>query len=84
MIIVMHIYLLKKPSAVANPNNNDKELVFQNYAPFTDCVSETNNTQIDNAKDIDVVIPMYNSTEYSNNYLKTSEVLYSAIEVNQL
>ena len=28
--------------------------------PFTDCVSNINVTQIDNAKDIDVVMPMYN------------------------
>ena len=40
--------------------------------PFTDYTSETNNTQIDNAKDIDVVIPMYNLIEYCNNYSKKS------------
>ena len=40
--------------------------------PFTDYTSETNNIQIDNAKDIDVVIPMYNLIEYCNNYLKKS------------
>ena len=34
-----------------------------------------NNTQIDNAKDIDVVIPMYNLKEYSNNSSKTTENL---------
>ena len=61
----MHIYILKKPSATVNPNNNDKEVVFQNYAAFTDCISEISNTQIDNAKDIDAVMPMYNSIKYS-------------------
>ena len=30
-----------------NPNSGNKEVVLQNYAPFTDCISETNNTQID-------------------------------------
>ena len=40
--------------------------------PFTDCRSETNNTQIDNAKGIDVVTPMYNLIECNNNYSKTS------------
>ena len=35
-----------------------------------------NNTQIDNAKDIDVIIPMYNLIEYSNNYSKTSASLW--------
>ena len=32
--------------------------------PFTDCISEINNTEIDNEKYIDVVIPMYNLIEY--------------------
>ena len=51
-----------------NPNNGDKEVVFKNFTPFTDCISEINNTQTDNAKDIDIVIPMYNLIEYSDNY----------------
>ena len=38
------------PQAGANPNNGDKEVVFKFCAPFTDCISEINNTQIDNAK----------------------------------
>ena len=38
------------PPLAAQPNHNDKELVFKNCAPFTDCISEINNTQIDNAK----------------------------------
>ena len=45
------------PPPASNPNNNDKEVVFKNCAPFTDCISETNNTQIDNPKDIYVVMP---------------------------
>ena len=40
---------------------------------------EINNTQIDNAKHTDVVTPMYNLIEYSNNYSKTY-----TIETNQL
>ena len=39
-------------------------------------MSEINNTIIDNAKDIDVVINMYNLKEYSENYLKTSGSLW--------
>ena len=56
------------PPPAVNPNNNDKEVVFKNCAPFTDCISEINHTQIDNAKDIDIVIPMYNLIEYSDYY----------------
>ena len=44
--------------------------------PFTDCISEINNTQIDNAKYIDVIMPMYNLIKYSNNYSKKSGSLW--------
>ena len=47
-----------------------------NCAPFTNCISEINNTQVDNAKDIDIVMPMYNLVEYSDNYVKTSGSLW--------
>ena len=44
-----------------------KGVIFKNCAPFTDCISEINNTEIDNAKDIDVVMPMYKVIEYRDN-----------------
>ena len=47
-----------------------KGVIFKTYAPFTNCKSEINNTEIDNAKDIDMVMPMYNLIEYSDNYSK--------------
>ena len=62
-------------AADANPDNTNKKIIFQNCAPFTNCLSEINNTQIDNAKDIDTVMPTYNLIEYSDNYSKTSESL---------
>ena len=58
-------------AAGAAVNNTNKKLIFKNCAPFTNCISEINNTQIDNAKDIDIVMPMYNLIEYSDNYAKT-------------
>ena len=47
-------------AADADANNINKKLIFKNCAPFTNCISEINNTQIDNAKDLDIVMPMYN------------------------
>ena len=55
----------------AGGGNNGKNVIFKNCAPFTDCRSEINNTQVDSAKDIDIVMPMYNLIEYSDNYLNT-------------
>ena len=57
-------------------DERDKGVAFKNCAPFTNCISEINNTQADNAKDIDIVMPMYNVIEYSNNYAKTSGSLW--------
>ena len=52
--------------------NNRIQVMFKNSAQFTNCISKINNTQIDNAEDIDVVMPMYNLIEDSNDYSKTS------------
>ena len=56
--------------------NTDKKVIFKNCAPFTNCISKINNTDIDNAKYIDIVMPMYNLIEYSENYSKTSGSLW--------
>ena len=63
-------------AAARQADERDKGVVFKNCAPFTNCISEINNTQVDNAKDIDIVMPMYNLIEYSNNYAKTSGSLW--------
>ena len=57
-----------------NPDNDayDKKLAFKNNAPFTSCISKINNTLIDNAEDLDIVMPMYSLIEYSKNYRKTN------------
>ena len=59
-------------AAGAPVNNANKKVIFKNCAPFTNCINEINNTQIDHAKDIDIVMPMYNLIEYSDNYAKTT------------
>ena len=63
-------------AASAAVNNTNKKVIFKNCAPFTNCINEINNTQIDNAKDIDIVMPMYNLIEYSDNYAKTTGSLW--------
>ena len=68
-------YIVVKGSVtVTRPNSvlYDKILAFKNNAPFTSCISKINNTLIDNAEDLDIVMPMYNLLEYSKNYRKTT------------
>ena len=59
-------------AAARQADERDKGVAFKNCAPFISCISEINNTQVDNAKDIDIVMPMYNLIEYSDNYAKTT------------
>ena len=63
-------------AAARQADERDKGVIFKNCAPFTNCISEINNTQVGNAQDIDTVMPMYNLIEYSDNYAKTSESLW--------
>ena len=60
----------------AAANNTNKKVMFKNCAPFNSCISKINNTQIDNAEYIDIVMPMYNLIEYSDNYSKTHGSLW--------
>ena len=62
--------------AATQAEERDKGVEFKNCAPFTNCISEVNNAQIDNAKDTDIVMLMYNLIEYSDDYAKTSGSLW--------
>ena len=67
-------------TATNNANDNafgDKKLVFKNNAPFINCISKINAVKIDNAEDLDIVMPMYNLLEYSKNYKKTTGSLWN-------
>ena len=75
-IFVRGTISVNNTAAGAAVNNNNKKVIFKNCAPFANCISEINNTQIDNAKDIDIVMPMYNLIEYSDNYAKTTGRLW--------
>ena len=60
----------------AAANNTNKKVIFKNCAPFSNCISKINNTQIYNAEYIDIVMPMYNLIKYSDNYSKASGSLW--------
>ena len=59
-------------------------MAFKNNAPFINCISKINGIKIDNAEDLDVVMPMYNLLKYSKNYRKQQEVCGIIIEMNQI
>ena len=57
-------------------DQQNQGVIFKNCAPFTDYISEINNTQVDNAKDLNVAMSMYNLIVYRDNYSKTSGSLW--------
>ena len=75
-IHVKRIMTVPNTGTAAAPNNRNKKVIFKNRAPFINCISEINNTQVDDAHDFDAVMPMYNLIEYSDIYSKTSGSLW--------
>ena len=71
-------YILVKGAIEAEQqtDRNIKQVTFKNSAPFTDCLTEINDTQIDNLKYLDVVMLMYNLIAYSDNYSGTTARLW--------
>ena len=71
---------VKGTITVTDPNNNanfDRRLTLKNNAPYISCISKINGELVENAEDLDIVIPMYNLLEYSKNYEKTSGYLFN-------
>ena len=64
--------IVKGTITVTNRNDakRNKAVTFKNNAPFINCISKINGVKIDNAEDLDIVMPMYNLLEYSKNYKK--------------
>ena len=75
--IYIYIYIYRSERTITVERYDDdkkrnKKLTFKNNVPFKSCISKINNTFIGNTEDLDIVIPMYNLLEYSENYFRTS------------
>ena len=75
------VYIVVKERITVEGGNYDKtrnkKLIFKNNAPFRSCILKINNTFINNAEDLDIVMPMYNLLEYTNNYSMKSGSLWN-------
>ena len=71
--------IVKGITVVAETNNvkRNKTVAFKNNAQFINCIFKINCLQIDNAEELDAVMPMYNLLEYSKNYRKTARSLWN-------
>ena len=63
-------------AAARQADERNKGVAFKNCAPFITCISNIDNIEIDKCKDIDIIMPMYNLIEYSDNYAKMSGSLW--------
>ena len=83
------VYILVKGTIAVNntaeadvdASNTNKKVIFKTCAQFTNCISEINNTQVDNAKDIDIVMPMYNLIEIAIIIQKHQEVCGNFVKI---
>ena len=71
-------------AAARQTDEGDKGVAFKNCVPFTNCITEINNTQIDNAKDIDTVMPMYNLVKVVIIIQKHLKFCGNITEMNQM
>ena len=74
------VYIVVKGDIIVTEPDNakrNKAVAFKNNAPFINCISKINGIKIDNAEDLDIVMPMYNLLECSKNYRKTTGKLWN-------
>ena len=69
-------YILVTGDITATGGDANTKVAFKNCAPFTKCVTHINDEHVDNADNLDIVMPMYNLIEYSDNYSDTSRSLW--------
>ena len=80
-ILVKGTIVVTAPGANNGANNirdkRNRPLILKNNAPFVSCITRINGELIEDADDLDIVMPMYNLLEYSKNYRKTIGSLYN-------
>ena len=80
-ILVKGTITVTAPGVNNNANNirdkRNRPLILKNNAPFVSCITRINGELIEDADDLDIVMSMYNLSEYSKNYRKTIGSLYN-------
>ena len=75
-LIQVLLYTLVTGDITATNGDANTKVAFKNCAPFTKCVTHVNDEHVDNADNLDIVMPMYNLIKYSDNYLDASGSLW--------
>ena len=69
-------YILVTGDITSTSNDADTRVAFKNCPPFTKCITHINDEHVDDANNLDIIMPMYNLIEYSDNYSDTSGGLW--------
>ena len=77
-------YILGTENITATGSDANTRVAFKNCAPFTKCITRINDEHVDNADSLDIIMPMYNLIEYSDNYSDTSGIYGSLNETNKI
>ena len=67
-------YILVTGNITATGGDANTRVAFKNCAPFTKCITHINDEHVDNADNLDIIMPMYNLIEYSDNHSDTSSL----------
>ena len=69
-------YILVTGNITATGGDPNIRVAFKDCAPFTKCIIHINDEHVNNADNLDIIIPMYNLIEYSDKYSDTSGSLW--------
>ena len=78
----INAYIVVKGRIKVNANRRNKMLTFKNNDPFSSRITKIKEKFVDNAENLDIVMPIYNPLEYSDNYSTTSGICGIIIEMN--
>ena len=77
-------YILGTGNITATGSDANTRVAFKNCAPFTKCITRINDEHVDSADNLDIIMPMYNLIEYSDNYSDNSGIYGSLNETNKI
>ena len=69
-------YILVIGHIIVEGGDSNTDVAFKNCAPFTKCITHINDENLETAENLDIIMPMYNLLEYSENYSDSSGSLY--------
>ena len=76
IFVIIQTHILVTGTITATGGDANTRVTFKNCAPFTKCITQINDEHVDNADNLDIIMPIYNLIEYSNNYSDTSGSLW--------